>query len=102
MPKRWIGLVISGAKVTIVDAEIPDSGPIVIQADDSWPLQQGDRAPAYCVMHQHIADYVRENKIDRVLHCDQKHKKILVFKNYFLGGYRDDQRIIPYRAFRRV
>ncbi len=67
MPKRWIGLVVSGAKVIIVDAEIPDSGPIVIQADDSWPLQHGDRAPAYFVMHQHIADYVRENKIDRVI-----------------------------------
>lgn len=67
MPKRWIGLIISSAKVIIVDAEIPNSGSIVIQADDSWPLQQGDRAPAYCVMHQRIADYVREKKIDRVI-----------------------------------
>jgi hypothetical protein len=67
MHKRWLGLIVSSNKVTIVDAEIPVSGSIIIQGDHSWALQKGDRASAYCIMHQHIADYVRENNIDRVI-----------------------------------
>jgi hypothetical protein len=50
MAERWLGVVVSGDKVTIVDAEVPDSGPLVVLADQSWPLQQGDRIPAYVVM----------------------------------------------------
>jgi hypothetical protein len=64
MADRWLGVVVSGDKVTIVDAEVPDSGPLVIQADESWPLQQGDRIPAYVVMAQQVSNYATDNGID--------------------------------------
>ncbi|WP_159006361.1 hypothetical protein [Bradyrhizobium sp. S69] len=63
MASRWLGVVVSGDKVTIVDAEVPDTGPLVIQADESWPLQQGERVPAYVVMAQQVSNYVTENRI---------------------------------------
>jgi hypothetical protein len=68
MAERWLGVVVSGDKVTIVDAEV-DGGdqPLVIQNDDTWTLQSGNRAEAYSTMSQMIADYVRENSIKRVL-----------------------------------
>lgn len=64
---RWLGLVVSGDKVTAVDADVPASGALVIQGDHSWSLQQGARPKAYCVMHQRIANYVKEHKIDHVV-----------------------------------
>jgi hypothetical protein len=64
MKKRWLGVVVSGDKVTLVDGEVPDNGPIVIQSDQSWPLQQGERASAYVVMAQQVADYATEHSID--------------------------------------
>jgi len=67
MPERWLGVVVASDKVTVVDAEVSSSGPIVIQADQSWPLQTGDRAVAYRVMHQQVADYARENEILRAI-----------------------------------
>jgi len=67
MPKRWIGVVVGSDKVTVVDAEIPSTGPIVIQADYSWPLHQGERPSAYSVMHQQVADYAREHKIAQAI-----------------------------------
>lgn len=67
MSERWLGVVVSGDRVTIVDAEVPDSGPLVIQADESWPLHQGNRVPAYVVMAQQVSDYARENGIKRAV-----------------------------------
>jgi hypothetical protein len=64
MAGRWLGVVVSGDKVTIVDAEVPDSGPLVVLSDQSWPLQQGDRASAYVVMAQQVSNYATENDID--------------------------------------
>ncbi|WP_245942095.1 hypothetical protein [Sphingomonas gilva] len=52
----------------MVDATIPDDdGPILINADDTWRVQKGDRPAAYNVLHQQCADYVRENGIDSVV-----------------------------------
>jgi hypothetical protein len=59
--------VVASDKLTIVDAEVPASGPLVRQGDHSWSLQKGDRAAAYRVMHQQVADYVRENCICRAV-----------------------------------
>src|ERR1700732_2731065 len=56
MLERWIGVVVAPDKVTAVDAEVPESGPLVIQADHSWPLQKGHRASGYKVLHQQLAD----------------------------------------------
>jgi hypothetical protein len=67
MPERWLGVTVSSDKVTLVDAEVPASGPLIIQADYSWNLQQGDRAVAYRVMYQRITDYARENNIGRAV-----------------------------------
>jgi hypothetical protein len=63
MVERWLGVVVSGDKVTMVDAEVPAAGPLVIQADEIWPLQQGDRISAYVVMSQQISNYAAENGI---------------------------------------
>jgi hypothetical protein len=67
MPERWLGVVVSGDGLVAVDAEVPDAGPLVIQADHSWSLQAGNRAAAYAVMHQQVANYVKERKIARVV-----------------------------------
>lgn len=69
MAERCVGFVIVGEVVTIVDAEIPDDAddPLTIVADDTWRLQKGERAPAYAVLHQRCADYLRENGIGSVV-----------------------------------
>jgi hypothetical protein len=68
MVERWLGLTASKESVVVVDATIPDDGgPIVINADDTWRIQKGDRSAAYSVLHQQCADYVKENGIDAVV-----------------------------------
>ncbi|RHW17664.1 hypothetical protein D1610_09490 [Sphingomonas gilva] len=68
MAERWLGLTASKEAVVVVDATIPDDdGPILINADDTWRVQKGDRPAAYNVLHQQCADYVRENGIDSVV-----------------------------------
>ncbi|MGA3066900.1 MAG: hypothetical protein ABSF29_08650 [Tepidisphaeraceae bacterium] len=67
MAERWLGVVVQSESVVIADAEVPPSGPITIQADDTWKLQDGMRPDAYKVMYQHVVDYVQNNKIDRVV-----------------------------------
>jgi hypothetical protein len=67
MSKRWLGLCASKDSVIIVDAEIPnDDGPIVINSDDTWRVQKGDRSAAYNVLYQQCYDYIKANKIDSV------------------------------------
>ena len=53
----------------MVDAEIPDDDdePVIICSDNTWRVQQGDRAAAYNVLHQQCADYIKENNIDAVV-----------------------------------
>lgn len=67
MPERWLGVTVSSDKVILVDAVVPDSGAVIIQADQSWPVQTGDRPSAYHVMRQQISNYVQENAIVRVV-----------------------------------
>lgn len=69
MSERWVGLVVVGENVTVVDTEIPDGDddPIIVLADDTWRLQKGDKAPAYSVLHQRCADYLRENGVQKVI-----------------------------------
>lgn len=66
MTQRWIGVVVSGDAVRVVDAEIPADKKVrpTIIADHSWKLQTGERAAAYSVMHNTVSDYCREQKID--------------------------------------
>ena len=65
--ERWLGVVVSGNTVTLVDAEVPDIGPLVLQFDQSWPLQQGDRIDAYVVMAQQVTNYAKEHKISHAV-----------------------------------
>lgn len=67
MAKRWVGISVSGEKVTMVDASVAATGPITVLSDQSRKLQNGDRAQAYAVMHQQVADYLRDNKVEKVV-----------------------------------
>ena len=67
MSDRWVGIVASGDRVTVVDAEVPDTGPLVLQADVTWRLQDGEKPEAYTVIHQQCTNYLRENQIVKVL-----------------------------------
>jgi len=66
MAERWLGVVVSGDKVILVDAEVDGENPLVLQSDQTWTLQSGNRSEAYAVMCQQTADYVRENSIVKV------------------------------------
>lgn len=67
MPERWLGVVVTGERVTLVDAEIPDDGGkiITIVADNVLKLQNGDRALAYAAIARQIRDYAKENSIKK-------------------------------------
>ena len=67
MPERWLGIVVGSDRVVAVDAEVPASGPLIVQADLSWSLQKGDRPSAYTVMHQHVSNYCKEHGIKRAV-----------------------------------
>jgi len=67
MPDRWLGIAVSGDKIVMIDAEVPKTGPLILQSDTGFRLQKGARPAAYTVLHQNVSDYVRENKIDRVI-----------------------------------
>ena len=67
MSERWAGFVIGSDTVTIVDAEVPDTGALTVQMDDTWDLQSGDRATAYVVMQDRIENYLREHGIARAV-----------------------------------
>lgn len=67
MAQRWAGIVVSGSKVTVVDAEIDKIGPMVVNSDHTWKLQTGDRSKAYDVIHQQLVDYLTDNRVDRVV-----------------------------------
>ena len=67
MSERWVGMVVSGDKVILVDAEVPTSGPLILQSEQAFSLQAGNRADAYHLMHQRIRDYIRDNGIARAV-----------------------------------
>ncbi len=67
MAQRWAGIVISGKKVTVVDAEVDKVGPIVVNSDHTYKLQEGDRSKAYAVIHQQLVDYLTDNDVDHVV-----------------------------------
>ena len=46
MGERRVGLKVSGEKVVVVDADVPEQGPITLVADHSWSLQKGAREDA--------------------------------------------------------
>lgn len=68
MADRWLGVHVSGDGLIIVDAEVPDDGgPIVIVADESWRLENGDRAKAYQTISKRLADYARDKGIAKAV-----------------------------------
>jgi hypothetical protein len=69
MPERWLGVVVSAEEIKLIDVEMPDdaNAPVVIQGDQTWPLQPGPRTKAYEVMHRQLANYAKENGISRAV-----------------------------------
>lgn len=67
MSERWVGIVVTGDKVIVVDAEIPETGQLVLQNDTTWRLQDGDRASGYNVLGKQCRDYLSENGVSKVL-----------------------------------
>jgi hypothetical protein len=67
MPERWVGIVVLGDTLTVVDAEVPKIGPLNLRSDQSWCLQDGDRASAYDVMYRRVHDYIKEHGIARTV-----------------------------------
>jgi hypothetical protein len=67
MSERRVGFHVAGEKVIAVDAEVSESGPIVLQADHTWNLQKGAREDAYHVLYQQVSNYLREHDIVRVV-----------------------------------
>ncbi len=67
MSERWLGVQVSVEGVIVVDAEVPDEGPITIVFDESFKLAKGDRAKAFCTMYSRLYDYAREKGIKRAL-----------------------------------
>jgi hypothetical protein len=65
--ERWVGIVVSGDKIVLVDAAVPTKGPLVLQSDQTLSLQGGNRAKAYHVMSRRVEDYVRDNGVTRVV-----------------------------------
>lgn len=64
---RWVGMVVSGAGIAMVDAEVPDEGPIVMENDQTIKLPTGRRERAYALVHQQCVNYLREHEIERVV-----------------------------------
>ncbi len=64
---RWLGVHVSGDGLVIVDAEVPGDGPIVIVADESWKLENGDRPKAFQTIYKRLSDYVRDKGIARAV-----------------------------------
>lgn len=69
MTKRYVGLVVVGEVVTVVDAQVPDDNdlPITVLSDATWNLQTGERGSALSVLHERCAGYFRENQVDLVV-----------------------------------
>lgn len=67
MTERWVGIVVSGDKVIAVDAEVAKDGPIVLQADQTFQLQDGEKSDALNHLFHQISDYLRENKVSRAV-----------------------------------
>jgi hypothetical protein len=67
MVKRWVGIVASGDKVTMVDVEVPTSGPLILQMDQTLKLQDGDRPKAYDTLYHQLVNYFSEKKIGAVV-----------------------------------
>lgn len=68
MTERWLGISVSGDKLTVVDAELPHGdGHLTLHADFTVRLPKGDRPTGYQHVHKEIGDYARENGISRAI-----------------------------------
>lgn len=64
---HWVGFEAKSSEVIVVHFKIGAGQPATVELDDTWPIQKGDRPQAYSVMHQRVADYLREHRIDGVV-----------------------------------
>lgn len=49
-----------------MDAEVPDEGQLVLQNDETWKMQGGDRATAYKFIGRQCQDYLGANGVSKV------------------------------------
>lgn len=63
MTIRWMGLAVTSSEVVVVAADTAKSGPMVIQADETWRLQGGSRPAAYGIIALRLRDFIKDNKI---------------------------------------
>jgi hypothetical protein len=63
---KWIGLDVASKQVVVVQLFVPEEGPLVVEYDQTWPLQKGARPAAYRVMFDRLANHIRDRKIDAV------------------------------------
>ena len=67
MSEKWLGIMVASDKVTLVYATVPNSGPIIINADETFTLQKGGRPKAYELMFHRVADYAKDNGISQAV-----------------------------------
>jgi hypothetical protein len=65
--ERWLGISVSGDKVTLVEGTVDGDAPLIIVGDRTLKLQSGDRALAYKTLYGQVADYVEHVKLDKVI-----------------------------------
>lgn len=65
--ERWAGISVSSDRITVVDATVEVGQPLVINADQSFKLQQSSRPEAYRTIYDQVADYLTSHGIQRVI-----------------------------------
>jgi hypothetical protein len=65
--ERWVGIAVSSERITVVDATVEPGKPLVINADQSFKLQQAGRPQAYRTIHDQVVDYLTTHGIERVV-----------------------------------
>jgi Holliday junction resolvasome RuvABC endonuclease subunit len=67
MTEKWIGITNTSEEVVVVYLEVHQGDGVTIYDDQTWKLQNGERAAAYCTMYERILNYISENGIRNVV-----------------------------------
>ena len=67
MSENWLGIIVSGDKIKVVNTTFVADNPISINGEHTWKLQTGSRPEAYQIIYDQVSDYILENCIDRVV-----------------------------------
>lgn len=67
MKERWVGIVPSSKKVTLVHLEYEVFDDIVVNDDTKWDLPTGDEPQAYLTLFNQMSDYLKQNNVKHVV-----------------------------------